>query len=190
MKKWGGSMNRIDKLVESYGKFVSIPWQDDAAAAQRVIFCIYDENNELMLRAKMGEFELITRQAGHEWVLYDLTDTFAEWLMGQAYAEKYFEQPQLITPLLQKYLEFLKGSMLAFIDGVMNERGAVVAIMGTGSLYGLLKVKDIVDMMAPLVKGRLLVFFPGTFENNNYRLLNGYDGWNYMAVPVTADSQF
>ena len=38
--------------------------------------------------------------------------------------------------------------------------------------------------------GRLLVFFPGSYENNNYRLLDGYDGWNYLAVPITADKGY
>jgi hypothetical protein len=35
------------------------------------------------------------------------------------------------------------------------------------------------------VRGRLVVFFPGQFEQNNYRLLDARDGWNYMAVPIT-----
>ena len=63
----------------------------------------------------------------------------------------------------------------------------MVAVSGVGSLFGLSKVKDVVDAFAPRVSGRLLVFFPGSFENNNYRLLDGYDGWNYLAVPITAD---
>ena len=56
-----------------------------------------------------------------------------------------------------------------------------------GALFGLTKVKGIVDAFAPRVGGRLLVFFPGSFENDNYSLLDGYDGWNYLAVPITAD---
>ncbi|MBA7556966.1 hypothetical protein ES705_49694 [subsurface metagenome] len=51
-------------------------------------------------------------------------------------------------------------------------------------------IQEVVDELAPLVSGRLLVFFPGSFENNNYRLLDGYDGWNYLAVPITADKEF
>lgn len=66
----------------------------------------------------------------------------------------------------------------------------MVALKGVGSLFGLLKVKEVVDKFAPLVRGRLLVFFPGSYENNNYRLLDGYDGWNYLAVPITADKEF
>ena len=37
------------------------------------------------------------------------------------------------------------------------------------------------------VQGRLLVLFPGEYENNNYRLLDARPGWNYQAVPITAN---
>ena len=36
------------------------------------------------------------------------------------------------------------------------------------------------------IQGRLLVFFPGVYEQNNYRLLDARDGWNYLAVPITS----
>jgi hypothetical protein len=35
------------------------------------------------------------------------------------------------------------------------------------------------------IQGRLVVFFPGEFENANYRLLDARDGWNYHAIPIT-----
>jgi hypothetical protein len=69
-------VSKIKRLLKSYSDYISIPWHE-AAAAQRVIFCVYDENDELRLRAKVDEFELATKQAGHEWALFDLTDTFA-----------------------------------------------------------------------------------------------------------------
>ena len=78
------------------------------------------------------------------------------------------------------------GVQQAVEDREIGEE-SVVALKGVGSLFGFLKVKEVVDKLAPLVKGRLLVFFPGSYENNNYRLLDGYDGWNYLAVPITAD---
>ena len=79
-------MSRIKRLVQSYGKFISVPWRDDAAAAQRVVFCVYNEKEELTLRAKVDEFEIVTRDAGHEWALFDLTETFSQWLCSQRYA--------------------------------------------------------------------------------------------------------
>ncbi|MBL3593010.1 MAG: DUF1788 domain-containing protein [Synergistaceae bacterium] len=183
-------MSKIKRLVQSYAKYISIPWRDDAAAAQRVVFCVYSEAEERRIRAKMDEFEIATRQAGHEWALFDLTDTFAIWLASQRYARSYFQKPHLLSTLLPKYLTFITDQFEAFLQ--KNDIGpdSVVAIEGVGSLFGFLKVKEAVDKLAPMVKGRLLVFFPGSFENNNYRLLDGYDGWNYLAVPITADKEY
>ena len=49
-------MSKIKRLAQSYGKYISVPWRDDAAAAQRVIFCVYNETEERELRAKVDEF--------------------------------------------------------------------------------------------------------------------------------------
>lgn len=183
-------MSKIRRLIKSYGKFISIPWRDDAAAPQRVIFCVYHEYDELRLRAKIEEFELATKQAGHEWAVFDLTDTFPEWLSGQRYARSYFQKPQLLAAILPKFLTFIINKFEEFLLENKAEENSVVALKGVGSLFGFLKVKDVVDKLAPMVKGRLLVFFPGSFENNNYRLLDGYDGWNYLAVLITANKEF
>ena len=182
-------MNRITRLLDSYGRFIAIPWQDDIAAAQRVVFCVYNENDELRLRARVDEFELSTHQAGHEWFVFDLTDTFADWLAGQRYAESYFQKPSLLPTLLPQYLTHITDRFSIFLDERDVGNNSVVALKGVGSLFGLLKVRLVVDKLAPMVKGRLVVFFPGAFENNNYRLLDGYDGWNYLAVPITADNE-
>ena len=183
-------MSRIKRLVHSYSKYISVPWRDDAAAAQRVIFCVYNEIEERSLRAKVGEFEIATREASHEWAMFDLTDTFANWLASQRYARSYFQKPHLLSTLLPKYLAFIADEFENFLQE--NDIGAnsVVAIQGVGSLFGFLKVKEVVDKLAPKVAGRLIVFFPGSHENNNYRLLDGYDGWNYLAVPITADKEY
>jgi len=183
-------VSKIKRLTQSYSKYVAIPWRSDAAAAQRVIFCVYNETEELRLRAKIDEFEIATRQSGHEWAVFDLTDTFAEWLAGQRYAKSYFQKPNLLSPLLPKYIAYITDTFEAFLKEKNAGETSVVALKGVGSLFGFLKVKDVVDKLAPMVKGRLLVFFPGSYENNNYRLLDGYDGWNYLAVPITADKEF
>lgn len=183
-------MNKIKGLMQSYAKFIAVPWRDDAAAAQRVIFCVYPETEELRLRAKIDEFELATREADHNWAVFDLTDTFADWLSSQRYAKKYFAQPNLLQPLLPNYLPFIADQFANFLDSVEEQGNTVIALKGVGSLFGFVKVKEVVDQLAPKVKGRLLVFFPGSFEDNNYRLLDGYDGWNYLAVPITADKEF
>jgi len=183
-------VSRIKRLINSYSSFIAVPWRDDAAAAQRVIFCVYNEDEELRLRAGIDEFEIATKQTGHEWAVFDLTDSFAGWLSGQKYAEKYYQTPNLISPLLSKYLPYIVGEFKNFLAERSVGKEFVVAVKGVGSLFGFIKAKEVVDKLAPLVSGRLLVFFPGSFENNNYRLLDGYDGWNYLAVPITADKEF
>ncbi len=182
-------MSRVRRLINSYSRFIAIPWREDAAAPQRVIFCVYNENDELKVRARIDEFEIATKQTGHDWLLFDLTDTFADWLASQRYAKKYFEKPYLLATLLPKYLEHIIQQFRQTLAENKAGENTVVALKGVGSLFGFLKVKDVVDKLAPLVSGRLLVFFPGTYENNNYRLLDGYDGWNYLAVPITSDKE-
>jgi len=183
-------VTKIKRLTESYNKYIAIPWRSDAAAAQRVIFCVYNESDELRLRAKIDEFEIATRDNHHDWALFDLTDTFAEWMANQKYAHSYFKKPNLLANLYPKYMEFIENKFKGFLSEIQANENYVIAIKGVGSLFGFLKVKEVVDKLAPLVTGRLLIFFPGSYENNNYRLLDGYDGWNYLAVPITADKDF
>jgi hypothetical protein len=180
-------VSKVKRLIQSYGEYISVPWRDDAAAAQRVIFCVYNETEERLLRAKIDEFYIITRQAGHGWAVFDLTDTFANWLAPQRYAKSYFQSPHRLSTLLPKYLEFITDEFETFLHKNEIAPNSVVAIKGVGSLFGFLKVKEVVDKLAPMVKGRLLIFFPGSYEKNNYRLLDGYDGWNYLAIPITAE---
>ncbi len=183
-------MSRAKRLIQSYTSYISVPWRDDAAAAQRVVFCVYNETEERSIVARVDEFEIATRQAGHNWAIFDLTNTFAVWLASQRYAESYFQKPHLLSTLLPKYQAFIAEEFSAFLKTNNLDQHVVVAIKGVASLFGFLKVKEVVDHLAPMVKGRLLVFFPGSYENNNYRLLDGYDGWNYLAVPITADKEY
>ena len=183
-------MSKIKRLIASYNKYIAIPWRPDSAAAQRVIFCVYNESDELRLRSKIDEFEIATRDNGHDWAVFDFTDTFADWVSNQKYAHSYFKKPNLLDILYPKYQESIEKKFGGFLDEIEANENFVVAIKGVGSLFGFLKVKEVVDKIAPLVLGRLLVFFPGSYENSNYRLLDGYDGWNYLAVPITADKAF
>lgn len=183
-------MSKVERLKESYRKYITIPWREDAAAAQRVIFCVYSETDERALRTQIEDFGILTRAAGHAWEHFDLTDRFAAWLASQRYAKTYFQKPQLLPTLLPKLLEYIEAQFEDFLQKSATGADTVVAISGVGSLFGFLKVKEVVDKLAPAVPGRLLVFFPGSYENNNYRLLDGYDGWNYLAVPITPDKEF
>jgi hypothetical protein len=180
-------VSKIKRLIDSYESFINVPWRDDAAPAQRVIFCVYPEYDELRLRARLDEFEIVTRRAGHDWALFDLTNSFPNWLAAQKYARSYYRNPDTLQTLLDKYEDDISAKFEAFCRDKAVASNDVVALAGVGSLFGFRKVKGVVDRLAPLVPGRLVVFFPGSYEDNNYRLLDAYDGWGYLAVPITAD---
>jgi hypothetical protein len=180
-------MSKIKALLANYKQYIAIPWRQDAAAAQRVIFCVYNEIEERILRVQIDEFEIATKGTGHEWALFDLTDTFAVWLSSLKYVENYLRQPEKLDDVFPEYLSWLINKFKEFIDEKKISSDHVIALSGVGSLFGILKIKEVVDTFAPMFSGKLLVFFPGSFENNNYRLLDSYDGWNYLAVPITAD---
>jgi hypothetical protein len=181
-------MNKVDRLKASFELYIRVPWQREAAPGQRVLFCLYDEADELRMRAKFGEFELAVRQAGHDWFQFDLTDTFAMWMSTQKYASSYFEEPELLSGLLPAYADDVVARFERSIQDAGAGDNTVVALTGVGSLFGLLKVNQVVPRLASLATGRLLVFFPGTHDGNSYRLLDAYDGWDYLAVPITADN--
>jgi hypothetical protein len=62
-------------------------------------------------------------------------------------------------------------------------------VLGAGSLLGFARVSRVLHLVEHQVRGRLLVFFPGTRDtNNNYRLLDARDGWNYLAMPIEASA--
>jgi hypothetical protein len=176
-------MRKINSLLKSYEQLIQTPWQKNIAPEQRVIFCVYNENDERALQIQIDEFKYVTESASHPWLLYDLTNTFAEWLSNDKYAEAIFSDPDELR-VQPFYLDYLKESFSRFIEDNNAGENHVVAICGVASLFSLLKVKQVVAEFSPLVKGRLLLFFPGSYSNNNYRLLDSYDGWGYLAIPV------
>lgn len=183
--------SKISKLASSYAKHLSVPWQDGLAAIQRVIFAVYDKADELRLRANVEEFALLTQQAGKNWLLIDLTNSFPKWMADQEYRDAYFESPEDLAGYQNGELtEFVAELNQNIIKNINAEAGpdSVVALLGVGTLFGLARVSSVVEGIKDAVPGRLLVFFPGEHspENHTYRLLDARDGWNYLAVPLLA----
>jgi hypothetical protein len=179
-------VSRVERLLKAYERFVSLPWDAGIAGPQKVWFAVYDPVDERRLRVRVDEFEIATKQAGHGWVLKDLTEEFPRWMAGQDYRESYFEDPEDLELALPRFREAVVGSLRDVLAGAEADENAVVAVTGIASLFGFAKVSDVVRGVADSIRGRLLVFFPGSHEGNNYRLLDARDGWNYLAVPISA----
>lgn len=179
-------MNTVDALLKSYTNFARVPWDKSVAGPQRVWMVVYPPEQERRLRMRIGDFEIASRDAQHDWRRVDITDSFGHWLGGHEYRDAYFEEPADITPALEDFAAYLADEVRAQLtaDGVDDD--TVVAVMGLGSLLGLGRVSRLIEAVNNDIRGRLVVFFPGEVEGTNYRLLGARDGWNYLAVPITA----
>ena len=179
-------MGRIDRLAERYKRYISLPWEKDLAGAQRMVFVVYDKTDERRLRARTTLFELATKDAGHRWIECDLTDAFAEWMASVEYRESYFESPEdLDLKLEEEFLEHVANRVRRVLAAPESDEGSVVALFGIASLFGFIRVSEVMRAVERDVRGRMVVFFPGEYVDNNYRLLDARDGWNYLAVPIT-----
>ena len=177
--------SRIARLVQNFERHASIPWPTTLAGPQRVWFAVYDKNDERRVRARVGEFEIATGRAGHGWALVDVTNSFPVWLGGHEYRESYFRNPKALEIAMEEFLEQVAAEVRHTLAA--SDENTVVALLGVAALFGFVRVSELVRAVQDDVHGRLLVLFPGTHENNTYRLLDARDGWNYMAVPITPD---
>lgn len=182
-------MARIEELAKRYENHISAPWQQGLAGDQKTIFVVYPKEDERKLRAKLGLFEIATRQAKHGWKLFDFTDVFPRWMAAEAYAQTYFEEPDALTMKLQSaFLEHTRALLRDSLTANDVDDRTVLAVQGVASLFGFVQVSLVLKEVVQYVRGRLLVFFPGDYDNNNYRLLDARDGWNYLAVPITLNN--
>ena len=179
-------MGRIDRLAERYKSYIALPWQKDLAGAQRAIFIVYDKADERRLRARKDLFALATAEARHTWHECDLTRVFAQWMAGTEYRDSYFESPEdLELKLDDDFLEHAAGCVRGVLTAPEADENSVVGVYGIASLFGFIRVSELMKEIERDIRGRTVVFFPGDYENSNYRLLDARDGWNYLAVPIT-----
>lgn len=180
------SGDRTDQLLTEYRNQLRLPWSRTIAGPQRVWMVVYDPELERRLRLRLEEFAIETREAGHNWQLVDLTGAFAEWLAANEYRDAYFAEPELLSGALGGFADALADRLEAALTSPETDDSTVVAVLGTGSLFPMARVSELIDRVASHVQGRLLVFFPGHLDGSNYRLLDARDGWNYLAVLITA----
>jgi Domain of unknown function (DUF1788) len=181
-------MGDTERLAEAYREHIVLPWQEGISGAQRVIMAVYEKDQERRLRARLNEFEIATHDAGYEWRLIDISDVFGAWLAREeeAYRTAYFESPEdLRLKLDAEFTGFVAARIREQLEIGESPSRTVVAVVGVGALYGFTRVTGVLRQLEPHIRGRLLIFFPGTLEGNNYRLLDARDGWNYLAVPIT-----
>ena len=179
-------MNRIEELVARYRGHIGAPWQRNLAGDQKAIFVVYPKIDERKLRARLDMFEMATTETGHGWRLLDLTDTFARWMASTDYRDEYFADPNaLVTGPKSPFTQFAAERLRKVLTDNEVDEDTVVAVCGAASFFGFTYLSAILSQVKNDIRGRLVLFFPGEFGNNIYRLLDARDGWSYMAVPIT-----
>ncbi len=179
-------MGRIEELVARYRGHIGAPWQRNLAGDQKAIFVVYPPVDERKVRARLDLFEMATTSTGHRWRAVDLTNTFSQWMASLDYPDRFFSRPQRLEMLLDgDFVPFTAQRLKEALadDGV--DDNTVVAIHGAGSLLGFAHVSEVLALVRNEIQGRLLVFFPGEYDGQIYRLLNARDGLSYLGVPIT-----
>lgn len=182
-------MSRVDDLISNYERFAHLPWIDNLAPSQRVWMAVYAPEEERRLRLNLPDFGTATKQAGHDWALIDISTAFETWMARHEYRNSYFESPKLMQPELRGFFQ----QLVEDVQREVTEKSSpsnVVGVVGAGSLYGLgeqVKCSALIERIEGLVLGRLLVFFPGEVDGNNYRLMGAQDGWNYHATVIGSE---
>ena len=178
----------IEGLLKAYVRHVRLPWDGSLSGAEKVWLAVYSPSgqNERRLRFVISEFDIATTTAGHRWKLVDLTNSFEEWLGAHEYRDSYFAMPDALEPALDEFGGHLCRRVEAELTAEDVDADTVVALLGVGSLFEIYRVSRLIEAVNEAIRGRLLVFFPGEKQDNNYRLLDAHDGWNYLAVPIVA----
>lgn len=177
---------KIDQLIEIFEKVVNEPWSSGLSGSERVWFLVYDPAEQRKIDLRLGDFGTITIRAGKKWDEISLKGCFPSWMASHDYKEEYFANPEYIVDQLEaEFIPYAAQFLKNKLDNLEQDKDTVVAIRDISSLFGFARISEILKSCDKNFKGRLLIFFPGEFEQNQYRLLDARDGWDYLARPIT-----
>ena len=176
-------MSKVNQLIVKFENIIKEPWPTGLSGQEKVWFLIFDPIDLRKVHFKLGEFEMATKNANREWLLISLNDSFTNWLSQHDYKESFFEEPQYISDALQE--EFREYIILEINKkSIQNSENTLLVLKDASAIFGFIKLSEIVQDLSNKIKGRLMVFFPGEFTNNQYRLMDARDGWDYLARPI------
>ena len=166
-------MARTDQLLNAYRKQVSMPLRPGLALNQRVWFIVYPPEEER--------------------VAIDVQRTLADWIdtFDEDTKNTCLGTPEILEDYARpEYIKFLSSRINQAVSNVPDDRRAktVFALRGLMELFDFIHVSDLVADIDTKLTGILLVFFPGEREDNTYRFLGARTGWDYLAVPISAES--
>jgi hypothetical protein len=186
-------MGRIDSLLENYQRHLELPLRQGLPLSQRVWFAVYPPEEERRLTNRIDEFEIATIGANLRWKRLDLTGSFAEWMdtFDPEERDECLANPAIVEAYAEEgYRDFVCSKIEDTLTNAPQTEAprTVVAVSGLMELYDFVHVSAVIDNLNKTFPGVLLVFFPGDREGNTYRFLGARSGWDYLAVPILAES--
>lgn len=177
-------MPTVDELIGQFRRQAALPWAKDTARDYRVWIVHYEKALERRVQGRLHEFEAIARKFGLGWEGLNLASLVPTWFAAHDLFEGLVEQPDELPGLLPDF----EVHLIQTVSERLRSLGEadILALSGTGSLFGLIRVSTLAEKVAPEIRGRLLLFFPGRHANGVYRLLDARDGWSYRATPIPA----
>ena len=178
--------SKIDQLLKAYEKVVKEPWTPSLSGQERIWFLVYDPADQRKIDLHIEDFETLTMEAKKKWKIISMKHCFPQWMAQHEYHEEYFRNPEYIVDQLEAdFIPFAIQYLKDQLQQSGQDQDTVVAVRDVSSLFGFARLSEILKSCDKEIKGRLLIFFPGEFEQNHYRLLDARDGWDYLARPIT-----
>jgi hypothetical protein len=177
---------RIELLIAAFDKVVKEPWSNTLAGQERIWFLVYDPADQRKVDLHLSEFETATIKADKKWQSISMKLCFPKWMANHDYRDDYFQKPEFIVDQLEaEFIPFAIQYLKDELNKIQQDQNTLIAIKDVSALFGFARLSEILKSCDKEIKGRLLIFFPGEFEHNHYRLLDARDGWDYLARPIT-----
>jgi len=179
-------MSKIDQLILAYDRVINEPWSSTLSGQERVWFLVYDPAEQRKIDLRIEDFESSTIKSGKRWESISFKKCFPAWMANHDYREEYFKTPEyLIDQLEAEFIPFAIEFLKNKLKEIQSDQNTLIAIKDVASLFGFGRLSEILKSCDSDFNGRLMIFFPGEFEHNQYRLLDARDGWDYLARPIT-----
>jgi len=175
----------VEDLLKSFDLVMKEPWSPSLSGQERIWFLVYDPAEQRKVDLRMGDFENCVKRANKKWVTISLKNCFPSWIANHEYRDEYFADPEALVDQLDA--EFKQYAIKFLCDELANanaDENTLSAVTGVSSLFGFTRLSDVLSGCSTAFKGRLLIFFPGEYQKNHYRLLDARDGWSYLARPI------
>jgi hypothetical protein len=179
--------SKIDQLLAAFELVINEPWSSSLSGQERVWFLVYDPAEQRKVDLRIGDFETATTKTNKRWITISLKNCFPTWMSNHDYKEEYFAEPEtLVDQLEAEFKHFAINFLIKEMERLDTDSNTLIAITDISSLFGFCRMSDVLNGCANSFKGRMLIFFPGEYDKNHYRLLDARDGWSYLARPITA----